>query len=81
MKSTCSIALCPSPSLTVMVVAVVGVLVRPDTSVTVNAPPAADGEVTVTAAVFELVAVNELTPASLALKVVEKYDDGQPDTP
>jgi len=60
---------CPDPSLTVMLTAEFAVLAVG--SVTVNVPFETEGEVTVTSDVFELVAVNELTPVSLAVKVAE----------
>ena len=47
--------------------------------VAVNTPPEADGEVTVISVGLPLCAVNELTPASLAVKVVEYAEAPQPD--
>jgi hypothetical protein len=81
LKSTGSTALCPNPSLMVMNCCALAVFV--EGSVAVNVPLDCDG-LTVTWLVFELTAVNELTPVSVAVKLTEKSDEGQlppPKTP
>lgn len=69
-RVTISVAVCPIPSLTVMLTGVT--LESPLVGeLAVNTPPVADGDVTVTSAVFELTAVKDVTPVSLAVKFAE----------